>query len=196
MRVYRKLFPFDLAQFRAHLLRLSPGDRRCRFFGGISDAGIADYCARIDWYRTAIIGCFDGGTLRGAVELHSAAPLVMRAAEVAVTVEPDWQDRGIGTDLLRRAIVFARNRGLAAISMLCLTDNRRMQAIARKLDSALSFAEGDVAADLRLPFPTQVSLLEEAFADGAGLFGAWWDCIAERHLSPATAGWRSAPPSQ
>ena len=47
-----------------------------------------------------------------------------------MTVEDRWQDQGLGTELLRRAIVHARNRGLKSLYMICLTDNRRMQAIA------------------------------------------------------------------
>ncbi|MEX0760677.1 MAG: hypothetical protein WD100_13935, partial [Tistlia sp.] len=86
--------------------------------------------------------------------------------------------QGIGSDLLRRALVLARNRSARSLCMLCLLDNRRMQHIARKFEGSLSLLDGQAEADILVPYPTQGSLWEEAFADGLGLFGSLWDGFA------------------
>jgi GNAT superfamily N-acetyltransferase len=180
MRVFRKLLPTELVELKAHLLRLSPDDRVARFSGHVGDQAIGEHCARLDWRKSAVIGFFDGGVLRGAAEVRWEDPRLDWRAEVAVTVEEAWQDAGIGTELMRRAVVVCRNRSLKSIYMICLLDNRRMQRIARKFEGSLEFADGQVEADIKLPFPTQVSLVEEAFADGAGFIATWWDRIERR----------------
>jgi hypothetical protein len=83
---------------------------------------------------------------------------------------------------LRRAIVLARNRGLKSLYMICLTDNRRMQAIARKFEGELSFAGSQVEADIRVPFPTQMSLLDEVLGDGVAFATTFWDQMARQAL--------------
>ena len=37
--------------------------------GALSDEAVREHCERIDWFRTAVIGFFDAGVLRGAAEL-------------------------------------------------------------------------------------------------------------------------------
>lgn len=185
MRLYRKLLPTDLPQFRAHLLRLSPEDRQSRFWASVTDAAIADYCTRIDWLKTVIIGCFEDDVLRGGAELRPDDPRVGWRAEVAVTVEGAVQGQGIGTELLGQLIVIARNRGLKTLVMLCLLDNTRMRRIARHYEGELKIGEGQVEAGLVMPFPTQVSLLQEALFDGAGLAATWWDQLRRQALRKA-----------
>jgi GNAT superfamily N-acetyltransferase len=186
MRVYRKLLPTDLPEFRAHLLRLSPDDRQSRFWASVTDRAIADYCTRIDWLHTIVIGCFDDGALRGAAELRFEEMRLASRAEIAITVEGTVQGQGIGTDLLGQLIVIARNRGLKSLIMLCLLDNRRMQRIARHYEGELKIEEGQVEAGIAMPFPTQLSLMQEALFDGAGLAATWWDTLRQQALRPVS----------
>lgn len=175
MRVYRKLLPAELSAWRDHLQRLAPGSRQARFSGGVSDAYIDAYCRRVEWLGTMLIGAFVDGTLRGLAELRWLEPGTGWRAELAVTVEDAWQDQGLGTELLRRAIVHARNRGVKSLYMICLTDNRRMQAIARKFEGQLIFEGSQVEADIVVPFPTQLSLLAEVLGDGVAFAATFWD---------------------
>ena len=186
MQAFRKLLPPEIAALRDHLLRLTPADRQARFSGHVGDLAVGEHCARIDWMRAAVVGFFEDGVLRGAAEIRWDDPRSAWRAEVAVTVEDGWQDQGVGTELLRRAIVVCRNRAIKSIYMICLLDNRRMQRIARKFEGALDFANGQVEADIRVPFPTQFTLLEEAVTDGAGLVATWWDRIerGDRGVAP------------
>jgi GNAT superfamily N-acetyltransferase len=175
MYVYRKLVPAEIGLFHDHLLRLAPEDRHCRFAGLVSDARIAEYCANIDWFRAIIIGCFVGGTLRGVAELRLDDPRLGWRAELAVTVEQEWQSRGIGTELLRRAIIVCRNRAIRSIYMICLVANRRMQRIARRFEGDLVVADGEAEAKVALPFPDQFTLAREALEEGTAWLMAWMD---------------------
>lgn len=174
MRVHRKLVAAEALRLRDHLLRLSPPDRHCRFAGHVSDAVIESYCRHIPWLGTVVVGFHEDGVLRAAAECRWLGPARLRTVEVAVTVESAWQGQGIGTDLVRRSVTIARNRGAASIYMLCLTDNRPMQAIARKLKGEIHFADGEAEVEIALPFPTNLTLMQEALADLSGAAGLIW----------------------
>lgn len=172
MRVFRKLMPYEIWRLREHLLRLTPADRRLRFFAGVNDDFIHDHCRRLDALRAIVIGFFEDGVLRGAAELHLAGDLAGRA-ELAITVESGWQGHHIGTELLGHAITIAENRGMRSIEMVCLIDNRRMQHVARKFTDRLDVVEDQAEAHLKVPYPTQLSLWQEAAMDGIGLVTSW-----------------------
>ena len=183
MRNYRKLFPLETGRLSSHLKRLTPNDRHRRFFGGMSDAGIDAHCRRIDWLRTVVIGSFDDGVLRGAVELR--LDKAERSAELGISIEAPWQNQRVGTELLRRAIVVAKNRSVRQVVMLCLGENWRMQRLARRFTDALAFEHGDVVAELRLATPTPMTLLEEVLDDGVGAVNLWLDQLRSRPLAKA-----------
>lgn len=173
MHVYRKLVPAEIGLFRQHLLRLTREDRHCRFAGHVSDAVIAEYCGKVDWFRSVIIGCFIDGSLRGVAELRFDEPRPGWRSELAVTVESAWQNQRIGTELLRRSITVCRNRAVRSIYMICLVENRRMQRIARRFEGELLFADGAAEAQVALPFPDPFTLAREALDEGAAWMLAW-----------------------
>ncbi|SRR6266567_1703158 len=172
MRVYRKLLPYEIWRLREHLLRLSAADRRLRFFAGVGSDFIAGHCRRVACLPAIVVGFFEDGVLRGAAELHIVDAFA-GLGELAVTVESDWQDRHIGTTLLDHAITVAENRGVRSIEMICLPDNRRMQHLARKFAARLVTVDNHAAADVKVPFPTQLSLWQEAAMDGIGFMTIW-----------------------
>jgi GNAT superfamily N-acetyltransferase len=178
MHVFRKLVPAEIGLFHDHLLRLTPEDRHCRFSGSVSDFVIAEHCARIDWFRTVVIGCFIDGDLRGAAELRLDDSRVGWRSELAVTVERDWQDQGNGTELLRRSITVCRNRGIRSIYMICLLENRRMQRIARRFEGDLVLGDGEAEAQIALPFPDPFTVAREALDEGAAWMLAWYGAPA------------------
>ncbi|HZA65555.1 MAG TPA: GNAT family N-acetyltransferase [Geminicoccaceae bacterium] len=157
----RRLWPFERAKIRDHLLRLDRDDRLLRFGGYASADRIAAYCERLDWNRAIVIGCVIGGEVRGIGELKPIGAGWPRAAELAVSVERPYQDRGIGTALLRRLVVFARNRLLDRLFMICLIDNGKALRMARRLDGALRFDHGEAEARIEPPWPTPWTWLEE-----------------------------------
>lgn len=177
MRVIRKLLPTDRQLFRDHLLRLAPGDRQSRFIGVVSDPTIDDYCNRIDWISEVILGCFVDGKLRAAVELKRDDGILGTRGEISVSVEAPWQGQKIGTELMRRMLNIARNRGLTTVYLLCMAENRRMQRIVRRFEGVCAFDHCDVEGDIKLSFPTPQSILTEISDDLGGvaatMIGQW-----------------------
>lgn len=175
MFVYRQVLPSEIDKIRDHYLRLDPDERILRFFGPTCDAVITARCDKIDWRRAHFVGIFIDGTLRGVAELELDNPEGKGSGEIAVSVEKPWRSRGIGAELLRRAIVVGRNHGATSISMICLLDNEPMRRLASHFADKISIHDGTVEADLAVPPPTYETLWQEIATGGFDLVDAWLD---------------------
>ena len=158
---------------RDHLLRLDPKERRARFFRVMGDAAIEAHCGKIFADGGIVLGCFVVGVLRGIGELHREDTVWPTSAEVAFTVERPFRGCGIGTELLRRLIELARNRGIRTIHFRCLADNTGARKIARGAGGALQYVDGEIVADIAQPWPSFWSLLSEVVADGQAMLDGW-----------------------
>jgi GNAT superfamily N-acetyltransferase len=170
--VVRKLWIGETDAYRDHLLRLDRESRRRRFSGTVADEVIARHAATANEVDVVVHGFFVDGVLRGAAELRPIGPLFAHEAEAAFSIEQPWQSLGVGTVLLRRTLLSARNRGIKSLRMYCLADNQRMQQLARKFDAELSFDFGSVVGEVDPPRSTALSLLREAVADGHSIANA------------------------
>jgi RimJ/RimL family protein N-acetyltransferase len=170
----RKLIFSERIKIQEHFLRLNSDDRRRRFFGAVSDDSIAEYCSAISMVRGVTLGCFVDGTLRAVGELRRQGEWWDGLAEVAITVEEEFQGQGIGTELLRRLLEIATNRMIKTVNLFCQIDNLPMQKVARKLGASLHAVDGTIEADIEQRWPNGWSLLREALADGSAVFHAVW----------------------
>ena len=135
----RNLDARDLADFRDHLLRLTPASRRDRFNGYTDDGFVAAYAARSVKSGAVVIGYVENGILRGAAELHDIGRADREAAEVAFSVEDAFQHRGIGARLFERLIVRALELGYRSLHVTTHPQNRAMKALARNFGAVLCF---------------------------------------------------------
>jgi len=175
--IVRKLWIGEADAYREHLLRLDPDSRHRRFSGTVSDDFIAQHARSIGDFGAVVYGVFIDGTLRGAAELRRPAPFT-REAEAAFSVEQPWQSQGVGSVLLERILLAARNRGVTALQMQCLAENRRMQQLARKFAADLRFKFGDVVAEVDPARFTPLSLLREWSEDAWGVANAMLEAQA------------------
>ena len=134
--------------------------------------GYADLAFGID---AVIHGFFVDGTLRGAAELRRIGQPLAREAEAAFSIEKPWQSHGVGSALLERTLLAARNRGIKFLHMACLADNKRMQQLARKFDAELSFDFASVVGEVATARPTPLSMMREILADNHGFATAMLD---------------------
>lgn len=179
----RKLWISEAEAYRDHLLRLDADSRRSRFAGAVSGEFVSRY-ADLSFSIDALIhGFFVDGTLRGAAELRPIGAPITHEAEAAFSIEKPWQSHGVGSLLLERTLLAARNRGLKFLHMACLADNKRMQQLARKYDAELSFDFTSVVGEVATPRPTPLSLMREILADNHGFATAMFD-VQSRLLKP------------
>ncbi len=144
----RKVETSELDQFRDHLLRLDKPARRSRFAHSVSDSYIEKYAALPLEIETVIHGCFVDDVLRGVSELRPIGGAWGDMAEVAFSVEPELQGKGVATELMGRVIQSARNRCITFLTLTCLAENHKMQRIAKKFDAQLKFEYGEVTGQI------------------------------------------------
>jgi GNAT superfamily N-acetyltransferase len=173
--IIRKLWINESVEYRDHLLRLDRESRNRRFSGAVSDEFIAQHATSASGLSVIVHGFFVDGTLRGAAELRSPRLLLAREGEAAFSIEQPWQSHGVGTVLLERTLLSARNRGIKTLQMHCLIDNQRMQQLARKFEADLKFDFGSVIGEVDPPRYTPLSLMREAVADAQGVANAFLD---------------------
>jgi GNAT superfamily N-acetyltransferase len=180
----RKLWIGESDRYRDHLLRLDPESRRNRFGGAISEEFIRNYVTVSICLDAVIHGFFVDGVLRGAAELRALGSALPHEAEVAFSIEAPWQNHGVGTALLARTLLAARNRGMKLLHMACLADNRRMQQLAEKFDAELTWDFGSVIGEVETSHPTPLSVIREFVADSRGFATAVLE-VNSRLLRPA-----------
>ena len=156
-----RLYAANQDSIRDHFLRLDIRSRRERFCGAVSENGILDYVQNIFRGDSIICGAFVDGQLRGIVELRCVFQSWPPTAEAAFSVEPDWQNIGIGDALFERMFAMAQNRGVRTIQMMCLKENSRMRHLAAKHHALLRNDQDAVEAVLHPFWPTPASVVEE-----------------------------------
>lgn len=161
----RRLWKSDLSTLVDHFQRLDPQTRRLRFLAAVGDDFLAIYADKLLATQAPVFGAFPNGELRGVAELRGHPDSWPRSAEVALSVEPAWQEAGIGDALLSRVIAAAQNRRIKTLHMICLQENKRMQNLAKKHAAVLDFDLGEVEATLDPSWPTPMSFFEEMFGD-------------------------------
>jgi GNAT superfamily N-acetyltransferase len=109
--VIRKLWLGEHTKYRDHLLRLDTASRHSRFGGGVSDDFIRNFVDLSLSLDAVVHGFFVDGMMRGAAELRQLSARLPGQAEAAISVEKPWQSHGVGSALLRRTLLAARNRG-------------------------------------------------------------------------------------
>ncbi|HZV20001.1 MAG TPA: GNAT family N-acetyltransferase [Hyphomicrobiales bacterium] len=179
----RKMWSTESDKFRDHLLRLDRESRRMRFGMAVSDDFITDYASRTGEMKCLVYGFFVDGEMRAAAEMRQIGDSWSRDAEGAFSVEEEFQNRGIGTELLGKIIRAARNRNVSRLYMNCLAENHKMQRICRKFNAELHFDHGEVVGRVLPALPTYISLWEEAVEDSKGFVMAVLDLPSR--LSPA-----------
>jgi len=77
--------------------------------------------------------------------------------ELAVSVEHDMQRQGIGNALMDEMIKWGKMHGIHSVFMHCITENRKIQHLARKHGLRTVERSGaEITAQVKLPDPTIV----------------------------------------
>ena len=155
----------------AHLKSLGAQDRYLRFGYPATDEQIEAYVAQLDFVRDDIYGVFNR-RLEIVAMAHlafSVDPQWATCAEFGVSVDLKMRGRGLGGRLFERAVIHARNQGVALMFIHALSENTPMLKIARKAGARVERDGSESDAYLSLPpanLDSQVhEFLEEGMAD-------------------------------
>lgn len=83
------------------------------------------------------------------------------AIEFGLSVYEEYRNFGIGSDLIKEGIVWARNRGYRQLYLHCVKWNTAMAHLATKHDLTMTHRDGDVDVAARLAPPSWYSLQQE-----------------------------------
>jgi len=180
-----------------HLLRLDPQERLLRFCHPADDACLQDYVAHLDLTHHKIVGCFEGGQMRGAAELRAARAAPWRPVEAAFSLEKDWRGKGIQRALILRALSTARTMGARQMVLNHLGCSEALRRTLAQFDAEMVFGDDDCSAWLTLgssrsephfgrPAPDEPRLVDPLHATGR------WS--KERKCPRGGAGKRSNSP--
>ena len=160
--IIRRLFEVDQEDIGNHFRRLDTDSRRARFCGSVSNTGITRYVRTIFRFESQVIGAFVEGRLQGVAELRGVLNFWPPKAEAAISVDPDWQNLGIGDALVERVITMAQNRCVGSIRLMCLKENTRMRHLATKHGAQICFDRDVIEAILhtKSPIPTNLTSAE------------------------------------
>ncbi len=161
----RELHAGHREEILQHLLQLNEEDRRLRFGTQTPDEVIQRYVAHLEFNKDTIFGIF-GSNLKLIGMAHLAyLPEIKgqaRAAEFGVSVLPEGRSQGLGTALLQRSAVHARNTRIETLFVHCLSSNKAMMHLAQKAGMSIEYAHGDADACLKLPPANSSTIVEEA----------------------------------
>ena len=136
----KQLFgPVDIGSDRIasvifHYARLDPEDRFRRFNCQMRLPALVKRYTSIDKRPTEFFGFVAGGRIVGLVEMGSTRARIARdKKEVALSVLPGWQKRGIGEALLQEAISRVCRHDHKDLILVVAPENRKMAKLALKL---------------------------------------------------------------
>jgi GNAT superfamily N-acetyltransferase len=162
----RSLRRHERAAFTKHLQALGAEDRRLRFGLPRGDDSIAEYVNGIDYARDTVLAVFDGELcLLGAAHIARGHGY----AEVGLSVLASHRGRGIGSALLERARLHARNWGVSELFTHCAADNSAMMQLARRHGMRAVVERGEADAYVAIQAPDAASLASEMIAERIGL---------------------------
>jgi GNAT superfamily N-acetyltransferase len=155
----------DRGALARHFLALEDSDRRLRFGSAMADEGIVQYVERIDFDRDCVFAVHDD-RLRWIAVVHVALTGAM--AELGLSVLPGFRGQGNGDALLRRAVIWLRNRGTLSVYVHCLAENAAMVHLARKNDMRIVYSGSESDGRLELEAPDPGSFFSEWMEDQRG----------------------------
>jgi GNAT superfamily N-acetyltransferase len=149
----RSIGPAHLEHIAQHLLALDAHDRYLRFGYAANDEQIGCYVAQLNFARDELLGVFNRKLelIAMAHLAFSVDPKCLSCAEFGVSVAKAARGRRYGSQLFERAVMHARNEGVAMLFIHALTENTAMLRIARGAGAIIERDGSESEAHLRLP---------------------------------------------
>jgi RimJ/RimL family protein N-acetyltransferase len=151
---------------------LNAEDRRMYFGMSVSDEYIDQLISRItqapDNHKFLV-----SYNCTGWLGVLHIARISDDAIEFGISVYEEYRNFGIGSDLLKEGIVWARNRGYQQLYLHCVKWNTAMAHLATKHDLAMRHEDGDIDVMSQLAPPSWYSLQQETADVNRRIFHLW-----------------------
>lgn len=150
----------EYVKFGQWLKSLNAEDRRMYFGLAVTDEYIDKLTARIvtDTENHHLLVSYNCTEWLGVLHI---ARMTDQGVEFGLSVNEQYRNFGIGNDLLKEGIVWARNRGYNQLYLHCVKWNTAMAHLAVKHDLSMTHQDGDVDVVARLAPPSWYSLQQE-----------------------------------
>ena len=144
----------DCEAIRSFVTGLSVRARFLRFFSPAappSSAVLRRMCG-VSRDTDVLVATENGVVIGHAMAVDATAPDGCQVADIGMVVTDRWQNRGIGSEMLRRVVARAAGRGVSGLVMEVLPENRRMLAMITRqwADARYEFGGGSVTVRVRL----------------------------------------------
>jgi len=150
----------EYSKFGHWLKGLNAEDRRMYFGVSVDDEYIDRLIARITATpeQHEFLVSYNCTGWLGVLHI---ARMTDQSIEFGLSVFEEYRNLGIGSDLLKEGIVWARNRGYQQLYLHCVKWNTAMAHLAAKHDLAMRHEDGDIDVVARLAPPSWYSLQQE-----------------------------------
>lgn len=151
---------------------LNTEDRRMYFGMAVTDEYIDRLIARItaDVDQHTFLVSYNCTGWLGVLHIARVSDA---AVEFGLSVYEEYRNFGIGGDLLKEGILWARNRGYQQLYLHCVKWNTAMSHLAQKHDLAMTHHGGDLDVAARLAPPSWYSLQQETADVNRRIFHLW-----------------------
>jgi RimJ/RimL family protein N-acetyltransferase len=158
-----------------HLLRLPPQDRYTRFFVTLSEDLVRKYVMeRVNPAKDGAFGVYEGERLVAFVHISNVdGEGSRRSAELGISIDEDQRGRHIARALMQRALVRCKAENITLLFMSCLSQNVKMQQLAKSCGMRVVSEHGEAIADLQLeqfPLGRHACLRQETLYETISLF--------------------------
>ena len=161
-----QLGPHHRGRVLQHLRQLSSRDLRLRFGYAVTDDALRLYVRKLHFSRDAVFGIFDeAAELLALGHVGFDQDAAFKTAEFGISVLPHARRQGLGSRLLQRAAVHARNRGATRLLMTYMPENEALKHLAQKASMHLIPDVDEPRATLSLEPATAASLMDETFSE-------------------------------
>jgi GNAT superfamily N-acetyltransferase len=145
---------FDVLDVYArHLKALSPEDRYTRFGHAVNDYSIDQLILKVLYNKAhnhLFTACHNGAIV-GFGHVASEGD----DWELAVSVDQEYQGKGVASDLIRFMIDWGKVHGIHSVYMHCINNNKKIQHLAHKHGLRMIERTGsEITARVELPGPT------------------------------------------
>lgn len=167
----KRLNEFNRSQVLEHFLRLDTESRSSRFCTSISNDSMSNYVKKTD-FKNGIFGIFNENLeIVGLGECVFFKDKGKLTAEVAFTVEKNYQGNGLGNKLMKRVVQYANSQDVHELHMYCIKSNQAIIHLAKKYNLVPQYYGTEISGIVKTPHVLPfISNINETVEDGIATF--------------------------